>query len=567
MKKSKYSYISTVKKFDTIKEMVKMAADEAGEKIGFKFRENGEIRDVSYTEFRNTTLYIGTALYNMGLADKHIAMLGENSYQWICVYLTVLQSNGVFVPVDKELAAEQMCFVLSESDTEVLFYTKRFETFIQENREKLPNIKTFIAIDGEEDTETTYSFQKLIAKGKELYDGGERGFENIEGDSMAMRMLVYTSGTTGIAKGVMLSEHNLCSSVYYGLQVSTIYERGLSVLPYHHTYEAVPGILVSIHHHSTLCINENLKTVLKNMTVYQPEHIYLVPAFVEVFYKKIWANAKSTGKEKILKVMIKVSNALRKVGIDLRRKLFASVHEAFGGKLLKIVCGGAPLRRELGEFFDAIGISLTNGYGITECSPLVSVNHDTFNDCTTVGMPLPCCELKIDDPAEDGTGEICVKGDVVMMGYYKQPELTKEVLSEDGWFRTGDYGKITELGQLAITGRKKNIIILDNGKNIFPEEIEECIMGIPYMQEVIVYGVKNEEGIETKLACQVFLSEEKLQEMGIEDAEAQVKKDVAEICSSLVSYKRVNHVVVRDKEFEKTTTNKIKRDKIDTTLC
>ncbi len=567
MKKKKYSYLSTVKKFDSIKEMVKMAADEAGEKVGFKFRENGVVRDVTYTEFRNTTLYLGTALYSMGLSNKHIAMVGENSYNWICVYLTVLQSDGVYVPVDKELAAEQMNFVLTESDSEVLFYTKRFEDFVQENKERLSNIKTFIAIDGEEDTETSYSFKKLIAKGKELYEAGERGFENIKSDPMTMRMLVYTSGTTGIAKGVMLSEHNLCSSVYYGLQVSTIYERGLSVLPYHHTYEAVPGILVSIHHHSTLCINENLKTVLKNMTAYQPEHIYLVPAFVEVFYKKIWANAKSSGKEPLLKAMIKVSNGLRKVGIDLRRKLFASVHQAFGGKLLKIVCGGAPLRRELGEFFDAIGISLTNGYGITECSPLVSVNHDTFNDCTTVGMPLPCCELKIDDPADDGTGEICVKGDVVMMGYYKQPELTREVLSEDGWFRTGDYGKITELGQLAITGRKKNIIILDNGKNIFPEEIEECIMGIPYIQEVIVYGVKNEEGIETKLACQVFLSEDKLKEMEITEPEAQVKKDVVEICSSLVSYKRVNHVVVRDKEFEKTTTNKIKRDKIDTSLC
>ncbi len=566
MKKAKYDYKATVKKFDTIKQMVKMAAEEAGDKVGFKFRENGEIRDVTYQEFRNTTLHIGTALYSMGLHDKHIAMVGENSYNWICVYLTALQSAGVYVPVDKELPPEQMIFVLKESDAEVLFYTKKHESFIQEYKQEFPKVTTFIAIDGEEDTEASYSYQKLIAKGKELYEAGERGFENIEKDPMEMKMLVYTSGTTGVAKGVMLSEHNLVSSVYYGLQVSTIYDRGLSVLPYHHTYEAVPGILVSIHFHATLCINENLKTVLKNMTVYQPEHIYLVPAFVEVFYKRIWANAKSTGKEGMLKVMIKVSNALRKVGIDLRRKLFGSVHQAFGGKLKKIVCGGAPLRRELGEFFDSIGISLTNGYGITECSPLVSVNHDTFNDCTTVGLPLPCCELKIDDPAEDGTGEICVKGDVVMMGYYKQPELTKEVLGEDGWFKTGDYGKITELGQLAITGRKKNIIILDNGKNIFPEEIEEHIMKIPYIEEVIVYGQKNEEGIETKLACQVFLSEEKLQEMGVEDGAELAKKEVVEHCNQLVVYKRINHVVVRDSAFEKTTTNKIKRDKIDTTL-
>lgn len=566
MKKTDYDYKSTHKKFDTIAQMVKMAVEDAGDKVGFKFRENKEIRDVTFKEFRDTTLYIGTALCDMGLNNKHIANVGENSYNWICIYLTVLQSDGVYVPVDKELPPEQMNFVLNESDAEVLFYTKKYEDYIRENKQNFPKITTFIAVDGEEDTETSYSYKKLIEKGKALYEAGDRRFESIEKDTKDMRMLVYTSGTTGVAKGVMLSEHNLASSVYYGLQVSTIYDRGLSVLPYHHTYEAVPGILVSIHHHATLCINENLKTVLKNMTAYQPEHIYLVPAFVEVFYKKIWANARSTGKEGILKVMIKVSNALRKVGIDLRRKLFGSVHEAFGGKLKKIVCGGAPLRRELGEFFDSIGISLTNGYGITECSPLVSVNHDTFNDCTTVGLPLPCCELRIDDPAEDGTGEICVKGDVVMMGYYKQPELTKEVLGEDGWFKTGDYGKITELGQLAITGRKKNIIILDNGKNIFPEEIEEHIMKLPYIEEAIVYGQKNEEGIETRLACQVFLSEEKLQEMGVEDGAALAKKEVVEHCNQLVVYKRINHVVVRDSAFEKTTTNKIKRDKIDTTL-
>ncbi len=565
MKKADYQY-RTVKKFDSIKEMLYLAEVEAGDKIGYKFREDNEIKEVSYKDFRRTTLNIGTALFGMGLTGKHIAMLGENSYNWICVYLTVLQSDGVFVPVDKELAPEPMSYVLNESDTEVLFYTKRFDEFIKENRDKFPKIQTFIAIDAEEDTEEAYSYKKLIEKGNALYESGDRSFENIEKDVKDMRMLVYTSGTTGLAKGVMLSEYNLVASVYYGLQVSTIYETGLSVLPYNHTYEAVPGILVSIHHHATLCINENLKTVLKNMTVYKPEHIYLVPAFVEVFYKRIWSTAKASGKEKGLKILIKVSNALRKIGIDKRRTLFASVHEAFGGNLKKIVCGGAPLRKELGDFFDAIGISLTNGYGITECSPLVSVNHDTYNDCTTVGMPLPCCEIKLEDIDDEGNGEICVKGDVVMMGYYKNPEVTAEVLSQDGWFKTGDYGRINELGRLVISGRKKNIIILDNGKNIFPEEIEEYIQGIPYVQEAIVYGIKDKDGFETSLACQVFLSKEKMEEMGISDGEAQIKADIAEELKLLPVYKRVSRIVVRDAEFEKTTTNKIKRDKIDITL-
>ncbi len=565
MKKSEYSY-REVKKFGSVAEMVSLAEQEAGDKIAYKFRENGEIRSVTYKEFRKTTLSIGTALMDMGVLDKHIAMLGENSYNWICVYLSVLQGNGVFVPIDKELAAEPMCHVLNESDSEVLFYTKRFSGFVKENRDKFPKVKTFIAIDEEEDAEEALSYKKLIERGRAIYDGGNHAFKSIEKDVRDMRMLVYTSGTTGVAKGVMLSEYNLVSSVYYGMQVSSIFGTGLSVLPYNHTYEAIPGILVAIHFHVTLCINENLKTVLKNLTVYKPDYIYLVPAFVEVFYRKVWSTARAQGKEKGLKMLIKISNALRKIGIDKRRTLFKSVHEAFGGNLKKIVCGGAPLRQELGEFFDAIGISLTNGYGITECSPLVSVNHDTYNDCTTVGLPLPCCEIKLEDVDEDGNGEICVKGDVVMMGYYKKPDITAEVLSEDGWFRTGDYGRMNDMGRLIISGRKKNIIILENGKNIFPEEIEEYILLIPYVEEAIVYGVKNKEGIEESLSCQVFLSKDKLSEMEISDGAARVKADIAEALRPLPVYKHVKNVIVRDEAFEKTTSNKIKRDKIDKTI-
>jgi long-chain acyl-CoA synthetase len=215
-------------------------------------------------------------------------------------------------------------------------------------------------------------------------------------------MLVYTSGTTGMAKGVMLTEHNLISCVYYGLQVSTVFDRCLSVLPYHHTYEAVAGILVALHHHSTICINDNLKSVLKNLQLYKPDYIYLVPAFAEIFHKRIWANAKDSHKALALKIMIKLSNFLRIFKIDIRKKLFKSIHEAFGGNLRKIVVGGAPLRAELGDFFDSIGISLINGYGITECSPLVSANMDYLNDCTTVGIPLPCVDIKLGNLTPEG---------------------------------------------------------------------------------------------------------------------------------------------------------------------
>ena len=269
-----------------------------------------------------------------------------------------------------------------------------------------------------------------------------------------MKLLVYTSGTTGMSKGVMLSEHNIVSSIYYGMQVSTVYDTCLSVLPYHHTYESVSGILVSLHHHSTICINDSLKAVVKNLQLYKPSYIYLVPAFVEVFHANIMKTVKAGGKKKAFAFLMKLSNALRKIGIDLRRTFFKQIHTTFGGRLIKIVCGGAPIRPEIGEFFDNIGINLINGYGITECCPLVCANNDYFNDYHTAGLKLPCIEWRIDEPNEEGIGEICVKGDIVMLGYYKQPEMTAEVL-KDGWFYTGDYGFINKYEQLVITGRKE----------------------------------------------------------------------------------------------------------------
>ena len=376
-------------------------------------------------------------------------------------------------------------------------------------------------------------------------------------------MLVYTSGTTGNSKGVMLTEHNLKSGIYYGLQSSKILGSCLSVLPYHHTYEAVPGILVAIHHRATLCINDKLTNVLKNLNTFKPEYIYLVPAFAELFYKRIWATLKEKKIDKLFKVMIAVSNGLRKVGIDIRRKLFKSVIDNFGGNLQEIVCGGAPIRAEVGKFFDDIGIILFNGYGITECSPLVSVNRVECNDPRTVGMVLPCIDIKIENPDDDGIGEICVKGDVVMLGYYKESGLTKEVLSDDGWFNTGDYGYMNKMGLLVITGRKKNLIVLSNGKNIYPEEIEEYIQGIDYVKEVVIYSVKDENGLEDALCAEVFPDYEASAVAECENLEEMLKKDINECTAVLPVYKRVSKVKIRKEPFIKNSSNKIKRNLIE----
>lgn len=552
-----------VKNFDNIRHMVDLAAEEAGNKISHKYIENKEVKEVTFKEFKMITEYLGTAIADLGFGSAHIANIGINSFKWICIYVTVLKSSGVYVPIDKELPETDITNVVVNSESEVVFYAKKFETFFKENRANFPNVKYFIGLDREEDEGEFLSYDKFLAKGKELYEAGNREYEKLGSNPHDLKMLVYTSGTTGNSKGVMLTEHNLKSGIYYGLQCSRVLDSCLSVLPYHHTYEAVPGILVAIHHHATLCINDKLTNVLKNLNTFKPEYIYLVPAFAELFYKKIWAGIKEQKKTAIIKIAIGLSRFLRAIGIDVRRKLFKSIIDNFGGNLQEIVCGGAPIRAEVGKFFDDIGIILFNGYGITECSPLVSVNRVECNDPSTVGMVLPCLDIKLEDKDEDGIGEICVKGDVVMKGYYKQPELTAEVLSEDGWFRTGDFGYVNKTGLLVITGRKKNLIVLSNGKNIYPEEIEDYIQGIDYVKEVVVYSTLDENGAEDALCAEIFPDYESETVKTSEDLEAMIRKDVTEVTKVLPAYKKISKIKVRKEAFIKNSSNKIKRNLIE----
>lgn len=552
-----------VKNFDNIRHMVDLAAEEAGDKISHKYIEKQEIKEVTFKEFKMLTEYLGTALTDLGFGSAHIANIGINSFKWICIYVTVLKSSGVYVPIDKELPETDIINVLTNSESEVVFYAKKFEKFFTENRDKFPNVKYFIGLDREEDEGEFLSYDKFLQKGKELYEAGNREYEKLGSNPHDLKMLVYTSGTTGNSKGVMLTEHNLKSGIYYGLQCSRVLDSCLSVLPYHHTYEAVPGILVAIHHHATLCINDKLTNVLKNLNTFKPEYIYLVPAFAELFYKRIWATLHEKKLAGLIKFMIGLSNCLRKVGIDLRRKLFKSIIDNFGGNLEEIVCGGAPIRAEVGKFFDDIGIILFNGYGITECSPLVSVNRVECNDPSTVGMILPCLDIRLEDTDEDGIGEICVKGDVVMKGYYKQPELTAEVLSEDGWFKTGDFGYINKKGLLVITGRKKNLIVLSNGKNIYPEEIEDYIQSIDYVKEVVVYSIKDENGLEDALCAEIFPNYDAPEVKECANLEELLKKDVNEVTKPLPVYKKIFKIKIRKEEFVKNSSNKIKRNLIE----
>lgn len=548
MKEKKYP-LYEVQPVSSVKEMIEIAVRDAGEKIAYKFKGDGETREVTFAEFADRVAALGSYLHSQQLSDKHIACIGANSYNWILAYITALRSSGVFVPVDKDLPENDMVHVLCDSEASVVFCDGKHENILKEHLDELDRIEKIICFERTENDGKLVSFNWAMAQG-EAEDKSQ--FLNETSEPNELKLLVYTSGTTGASKGVMLSEHNLISSVYYGLMVSTIYDTGLSLLPYHHTYEAVSDILVSFHHHSTLCINESLTAMLKNLVIYKPSYIYVVPAIAETIYKRIMRNIRKQGMEEQFAQLVEKSNELRAQGIDKRREFFGFIHETFGGKLKKMVCGGAPIRPEVAKFFDDIGLDLINGYGITECSPLVCANHDMYNDFRTVGIKLPCIEWKIDEPNEEGIGEICVKGDIVMMGYYKQPELTAEVL-KDGWFYTGDYGYINEESQLTISGRKKNVIILNNGKNVYPEEIESYIQDIDYVNEVVVSGEKDEDGNESSLTAEVFLEEDSRK------TPAEVLKSIKNACVELPIYKQISKVVIRDKEFPKTSSNKIKR--------
>lgn len=555
MNKSKNYPLNDVVKVDSIAHMIELCVKDAGDKTAFMFKQSSrdEVHTRTYKEFAEDVLALERGLLLKGIKKTHIAILSENSYKWINVYISTLKSDSVFVPIDKDLPFENILYVAKHSDAKVLFFSKKFKKYIPDIMKEIPEIKYYIGLDEEEDEGDILSFNKITELGRANPDTEL----NYDKDNKAMKMIVYTSGTTGLAKGVMLSENNITSMIYNSMRISVLYTRCLSVLPYHHTYESVAGILVSMYNKACICINENMKAVLKNLNLYRPDYMFVVPAFVELFYKKILANAKEEKKDKLLKIMIPVSNFLRKLGIDIRRKLFASIHDAFGGNFKSIYTGGAPINPDLGDFFDAIGIPLTNGYGITECSPLISGNREHFNDWRTGGVVVPCLDIKFDDIQPSGDGEIVVKGDTVMIGYYKDEEKTNEVL-KDGWFYTGDYGRMSPLGQLIITGRKKNLIILSNGKNIFPEEIEDYIMKIPYVAETVVKSVR-ENGDEVALMAEVFLKDDEVDKLETTDIEKKLREDIAKVCKPLPIYKKISQIKIRDTEFEKTSTRKIKR--------
>lgn len=526
----------------SLRELVEYGKSEYSDRLAFRYREGKGIAEVTFGKFYDDVEAFGEYIIAQGLTDgDRVAVVGENSYAWITTYFATVNGGNVIVPIDKELKPNEIAPLIDNSESKLVFYSKAKTDCIEEIKSIGVSTDRFICLD---------EFENLVKQGREIIEKGEGKYQSVTLDIEKLCAIIYTSGTTGDPKGVMLSHKNLARDAYLSMSCMYIYDATIAVLPLNHTFGFMASVICPLWMGHTIFINNSLKTVLKDIQAAQPWYISVVPLFLETFYKNIWKAIDKQGKTKLVKTLIKVSNGLRKVGIDLRRVFFKSIIDNFGGKLGMIITGGAPISDEYMQGFEDLGILVINGYGITECSPIVALNRNNNVRYGTVGNPIPEVEIKIENPDADNEGEIWVKGDIVMMGYYKKPEETARVL-KDGWFNTEDIGKL-EGKFLSITGRKKNIIILENGKNVYPEELENLISFIENVDEVVVHG---NQGM---IVAEIYSSAEE----DVENIRKQIEAEVWEINKTLASYKQIKKVVFRETEFQKTATRKIKRDLI-----
>ena len=538
-----------------------------GDKIVFRYYENAKLKDMNYTQFYDMCYRVAAGFTKLGLSGKKIAVIGDTSPQWLATYIGALAAGTVIIPMDKELAINEIENFLSMVEADGIVYSKSFNEKFVTTINKESSVKYFIPVNADYDSsfsEKVLPFNELLTLGQENINEGYK--VRMHHDTDEMCEMLFTSGTTGTSKCVMLSQKNIFATVSSAIETVCFTKETVivSVLPVHHTYELM-CLLAAFVLGAEVCINDSLRHVLKNFKLFQPTGLILVPLFVNTMYKRIWSEAERTGRDKTLKAALKASKAMRKVGIDARKQLFKSVTDAFGGRLTNIICGGAKLNPELIEAFDEFGINICEGFGITECSPLVAVNPYFARKLGSVGPHAPSCRVRIaptGEQTEDGydLGEIQVKGDNVMIGYYNNPEANEEVFTGDGWFRTGDIGYMDTDGYIYITGRIKFVIVLENGKNVFPEEIEEYLNAIDTISECCVIGRKNPDEDEVILTAVVYPDYSKFPEGSDEETiKETIRKAINATNKKLPTYTQIKAVEIRKTEFEKTTTKKIKR--------
>lgn len=556
--KKKYHKTEEVTNF---KDMLYRSCDIYRARTAFKRKdENGAITTITYEQFKNDIVALGTSLLERGFLKKRIAVIGKNSYEW-CVSYLAASIVGVVVPIDKELHTDDVINFMNVSQTVCILGDNKNLDSLLANIEKVENPDTvFVSFNKKEDTN---SFASFLLAGKKAYENGNTSFDAIQVDPDELRILLFTSGTTGSAKGVCLSQRNICSNILstYGIVKVKRSDLFFSILPLHHTYECTLGFLLPIYSGASIAHCEGLRYITKNLSEFHPSVILCVPLLLENVHKNIVKNMNKSLPEKYRK---KDENPFSDLPLLFKKVVRNKVKNTLGGRLRVFIVGAAAANPAIVADFKALKLKTLQGYGLTECAPLVAGNTDFFQKDDAAGLPIPNVEYKIDAPNSEGVGEILVKGPNVMLGYYEDEEKTKQTIV-DGWFHTGDLGRMDENGYLYITGRCKSVIVTKNGKNIYPEEVEYYLNDNPLISEALVLGIHKEDDDETYINAQIYPNIEAITEYlkGSVPTKEEIWKIISDSVSAvnkkLPNYKHIKSFGIRDKEFEKTTTQKIKR--------
>jgi len=557
--------LSQVHQIDSIQDMLIKSASKHGDKLALEDLKDTPIPRVSYNSLLKNVLKFGTALREIGLKERsHIAVIGENRVQWGITYLTAMCFNYVIVPIDAKLSTNEILNIIHESDASAIVFSESFESMLREEKRALKHLRHYISMDLRAKKDGVHSMVDLISS-----SSGCTIDELPRLDPKAMSVIIFTSGTLGRAKGVMLSQRNLAANLVAMVSMMMIHpeDRFLSVLPLHHTYECTCGFLCPMYSGASAHYARSLKTVVDDLQQVKATMLLGVPLLFDKMFKRIYQAIKENRvKSVIVPPLIKLTNVAARFGWKSSKKLiFAEVHEKFGGHIRAFIAGGAAPDPMVAKGLRDLGFTFVQGYGLTETSPILTLNQlDNFKD-EAAGLPLPGVELRIDAKTEDGVGEVLAKGANVMLGFYKNDRATKDTF-DNGWFKTGDLGFIDSDGFLHICGRKKNVIISRSGKNVFPEEIEDMLKRSPFVQECLVYG-EDDPKLDEIICAQVVVDAEAFIELsesrGVQITPELINQvlgeEVKKANAELSSFKQIKKFVVRDQEFEKTTTQKIKR--------
>ena len=551
-----------------IKQMLESSAELYGDGIAFytKF-EKGPYTTITHREMFDDVNSMGTALIARGMKERRIAVIGETNYMWSIGYLSVVCGTGVVVPLDKELSYNELKHLINEAEcSAVIFDKKREATFVKMMEEGDTGLELLFSQDRKESAEGIISQRELVTEGRKLIEQGDRSFLDAQIDSREMSVIIFTSGTTGMAKGIMLSHRNIVADLMVAPALLKVKPSDIffSVLPIHHTFECTCDFLMPLYKGSAIAHCEGLKYIIRNIQEVKPTFLLAVPAVFEALYKAIWKNIRAKGKEKAVRKIMKVCRAAGKVRLNLTDVFFKEIKNTFGGRMRMMICGGAAVNPEILEDLQAFGIMALQGYGLSEAAPMGALNPENKPKSYSCGIALPGFDAKIADPAPNGIGEICLKGDNIMLGYYRNPEATAEVI-RDGWFHTGALGYIDGEGYIVITGRKKNVIITKNGKNVFPEELEYQLSLFPEITESMVFEGDAEGKDDTLIVAGIYpdwdLIKETLGDKADDDKEVEkyLWSLVDKINDENPGYKMIKKINLRHHEFEKNTSKKIKR--------